>query len=196
MRKIIILISLFTLIGCSTIKVNKNEKLTYHILSKEEKLINGKIIKEKYEVEPGTNIKHGNYERYDKNFLILEQGKFYKGEKIGIWKIWNAKDRIFIEKDFDKDSIEIPIIEKRYLNYPMVFVEERDTLPQGLIMLYLNFSDNCQLIKSEVIKGIDQEFDEEVLSRYQNFVKLSNKYEIPIEECAMKKDSLKINFKL
>ena len=131
-----------------------------------------------------------------RTFLLLNKETFQNGIKTGIWKIWNATDKIFVNKDYGNNGIESPIIEKRYLNYPIVLVENRDTLPQGLFILYVTFTENCQLSKLEILKGIDEEFDMEISNRYKRYVSLCNKYEMPIEECTMKKDTLKINFKL
>ncbi|MBK8737993.1 MAG: hypothetical protein IPL98_19575 [Saprospiraceae bacterium] len=67
-----IIILLITLIfGCS---ICQREIITYQELTKEQKKVLGRVIKEKYEVKKGTKIKDGLYERYDLNYLTLERG--------------------------------------------------------------------------------------------------------------------------
>jgi hypothetical protein len=67
----------------------QREIITYHELTKEQKKVLGRVIKEKYEVKKGTKFKDGLYERYDLNYLTLEHGKYVNGQKVGVWNIWN-----------------------------------------------------------------------------------------------------------
>ena len=149
---------------------------------------------EKYEVKKGTAIKNGLYERYDLNFLTLEQGNYVNGQKVGIWKIWNKEDEIFIEKDFDNNGKEIPIINKDYLKYPSFLYEERDSLPFGQVTLKLKFDDSCHLENLNLIKGIDTTFDSIIIEKYKRYASLSEKYKIPIEDCIIKREILTIYF--
>lgn len=68
----IILSILFTL-GCS-ISASHREIITYHELTKEQKKVLGRIVKEKYVVRKGTKTKNGKYEKYDLNNFRIEQG--------------------------------------------------------------------------------------------------------------------------
>lgn len=196
MKKLAPFIFLILTIGCSINKANQEEIITYHELTKKEKRINGRIIKEKYQLKPSTKIKHGKYERFDKNFIPLERGYYKNGIKSSVWEIWNAEDQIIIKKDFDQGGTETPVIEKEYLNYPVVLVEQRDSLPEGVIIMGLEFNSDCTLNQLKILQGIDPEFDNTIANRYKRYSRLSHKYGIPITECVQKKDSLIINFKL
>lgn len=191
MKFIFIILSILYALGCS-IGSGHREIVTYHELTKEQKKVLGRIVKEKYEVRKGTKIKNGKYERYDLNFLRLEQGDYVNGQKTGVWKIWNDEDEIWIEKDFDQNGKENPIINQDYFKYPMIVVEERDSLPTGRIVMKLKFDDNCQLQQLELINGIDNEFDSIIVNKYKRYARLSKKYQIPIEDCLLKRDTLKI----
>ncbi len=191
MKFIFIILSILYALGCS-IGAGHREIVTYHELTKEQKKVLGRIVKEKYEVRKGTKIKNGKYERYDLNFLRLEQGNYVNGQKTGVWKIWNEEDEIWIEKDFDQNGKENPIINQDYLKYPIIVVEERDSLPTGRIVMKLKFDDNCQLEQLELINGIDNEFDSIIVNKYKRYARLSKKYQIPIEDCLLKRDTLKI----
>ena len=191
MKFIFIILSILFAIGCS-IGAGHREIITYHKLTKEQKKVLGRIVKEKYEVRKGTKIKNGKYERYDLNFLRLEQGNYVNGQKTGVWKIWNEEDEIWIERDIDQNGKENPIINQEYLKYPMIIVEERDSLPTGRIVMKLKFDDNCQLEQLELINGIDNEFDSIIVNKYKRYARLSKKYQIPIEDCLLKRDTLKI----
>ncbi len=191
MKFIFIILSILFAIGCS-IGAGHREIVTYHELTKEQKKVLGRIVKEKYEVRKGTKIKNGKYERYDLNFLRLEQGNYVNGQKTGVWKIWNEEDEIWIERDIDQNGKENPIINQEYLKYPMIIVEERDSLPTGRIVMKLKFDDNCQLEQLELINGIDNEFDSIIVNKYKRYARLSKKYQIPIEDCTLKRDTLKI----
>ncbi|MBK7245957.1 MAG: hypothetical protein IPH98_19295 [Saprospiraceae bacterium] len=191
MKFIFIILSILFAIGCS-IGAGHREIITYHKLTKEQKKVLGRIVKEKYEVRKGTKIKNGKYERYDLNFLRLEQGNYVNGQKTGVWKIWNEEDEIWIERDIDQNGKENPIINQEYLKYPMIIVEERDSLPTGRIVMKLKFDDNCQLEQLELINGIDNEFDSIIVNKYKRYARLSKKYQIPIEDCTLKRDTLKI----
>lgn len=186
----IILSILFTL-GCS-ISASHREIITYHELTKEQKKVLGRIVKEKYEVRKGTKIKNGKYEKYDLNNFRIEQGNYVNGEKSGVWKIWKEEDAIWIERDFDHHGKENPIILQDYLKYPMILFEERDSLATGQIVMKLEFDDNCQLEQIKLINGIDYEFDSIIVNEYKRYARLSNKYQIPIEDCTLKRDTLKI----
>lgn len=194
MKKIQIIISIFLIIGCSSGKTVYNEVLTYHELTKEQRKVNGKVVKERYNVNEKTKLKHGIYKRYDLNFWTLEEGHYENGVKSGIWKIWQEEDKIFIEKDYNKNGVETPLIEKEFLRYPMVLVEERDSLPEGFVRMKLLFNDKCRLTSLEVVEGIDDEFNTKIADEYRRYAKLCYKYEVPIEECVEKKDSLLIHF--
>src|SRR5690606_33735442 len=122
----------------------------------------------------------------------LEQGDYINGQKTGVWKIWNVEDEIWIEKDFDQSGKETPIINQDYLKYPIILAEERDSLPTGLIVLKLKFNDKCQLEQLELINGIDNEFDSIIVNKYKRYASLSEKYQKPIEDCTLKRDTLKI----
>jgi len=191
MKFIFIILSILYALGCS-IGAGHREIVTYHELTKEQKKVLGRIVKEKYEVRKGTKVKNGKYERYDLNFLRLEQGNYVNGQKTGVWKIWNEEDEIWIEKDFDQNGKENPIINQDYLKYPIIVVEERDSLPTGRIVMKLKFDDNCQLEQLELINGIDNEFDSIIVNKYKRYARLSKKYQIPIEDCLLKRDTLKI----
>lgn len=191
MKFIFIILSILYALGCS-IGAGHREIVTYHELTKEQKKVLGRIVKEKYEVRKGTKIKNGKYERYDLNFLRLEQGNYVNGQKTGVWKIWNEEDEIWIENDFDQNGKENPIINQDYLKYPIIVVEERDSLPTGRIVMKLKFDDNCQLEQLELINGIDNEFDSIIVNKYKRYARLSKKYQIPIEDCLLKRDTLKI----
>lgn len=191
MKFIFIILSILFALGCS-IGAGHREIVTYHKLTKEQKKVLGRIVKEKYEVRKGTKIKNGKYERYDLNFLRLEQGNYVNGQKTGIWKKWNEEDEIWIERDFDQNEKENPIINQEYLKYPLIIVEERDSLPTGRIVMKLKFDNNCQLEQLELINGIDNEFDSIIVNQYIRYARLSKKYQIPIEDCTLKRDTLKI----
>ena len=191
MKFIFIILSILFAIGCS-IGAGHREIITYHKLTKEQKKVLGRIVKEKYEVRKGTKVKNGKYERYDLNFLRLEQGNYVNGQKTGVWKIWNEEDEIWIERDIDQNGKENPIINQDYLKYPIIVVEERDSLPTGRIVMKLKFDDNCQLEQLELINGIDNEFDSIIVNKYKRYARLSKKYQIPIEDCLLKRDTLKI----
>ena len=191
MKFIFIILSILFAIGCS-IGAGHREIITYHKLTKEQKKVLGRIVKEKYEVRKGTKIKNGKYERYDLNFLRLEQGNYVNGQKTGVWKIWNEEDEIWIERDIDQNGKENPIINQEYLKYPMIIVEERDSLTTGRIVMKLKFDDNCKLEQLELINGIDNEFDSIIVNKYKRYARLSKKYQIPIEDCTLKRDTLKI----
>ncbi len=193
MKRIILLIFLF---GCSSGKTLYEEVLTYHSLSKEQKRIDGKVVKEKFTVDKKTGLKHGFYERYNLNFLTLEKGNYKNGKKSGMWKIWEETDQIIIEKDYDNNGKETPLIEKGYLKYPMFLVEERDTLPQGLLKMKLEFNNECNLIDLKILEGIDEEFNSKISNEYKRYVRLCKKYDIMIEECMGIRDTLQINFEL
>lgn len=187
------MIILFTtlILGCS---IGQREIIKYHELTKEQKKVLGRVIKEKFEVKKGTKIKDGVYERYDLNFLTLEQGKYVNGQKAGVWIIWNEEDEIFIEKDFDNNGKEFPIINQDYLRFPMILAEERDSLPIGQVIMKLKFDETCQLENLELIKGIDMTFDSIIINKYKRYASLSKKYQIPIEDCILKRETLTINF--
>jgi hypothetical protein len=191
MRFKIIILFITLNLSCS---IGQREIITYHELTKEQKKVNGRVIKEKYEVKKGTKIKDGLYERYDLNFLTLEHGKYVNGQKTGVWKIWNEEDEIFIEKDFDNNGKEFPIINQDYLKFPVILVEERDSLPIGQVTMKLKFDDNCQLENLELIKGIDNIFDSLIINKYKRYASLLKKYKIPIEDCILKREILTINF--
>ncbi|MBK6699695.1 MAG: hypothetical protein IPG55_07285 [Saprospiraceae bacterium] len=174
MKFIFIILSILFAIGCS-IGAGHREIITYHKLTKEQKKVLGRIVKEKYEVRKGTKIKNGKYERYDLNFLRLEQGNYVNGQKTGVWKIWNEEDEIWIERDIDQNGKENPIINQDYLKYPIIVVEERDSLPTGRIVMKLKFDDNCQLEQLELINGIDNEFDSIIVNKYKRYARLSKK---------------------
>lgn len=95
------------------------------------------------------------------------------GQKTGVWKIWNEEDEIWIERDIDQNGKENPIINQEYLKYPMIIVEERDSLPTGRIVMKLKFDDNCQLEQLELINGIDNEFDSIIVNKYKRYARLS-----------------------
>ena len=78
MKFIFIILSILFALG-SSIGAGHRERVTYHKLTKEQKKVLGRIVKEKYEVRKGTKIKNGKYERYDLNFLRLEQGNYVNG---------------------------------------------------------------------------------------------------------------------
>ena len=184
-----IILSIIITLGCS---IGQREIITYHELTKEQKKVLGRVVKEKYEIRKGTKIKNGLYERYDLNFLTLEQGNYVDGQKAGVWKMWNEEDEIFIEKDFDKNGKENPIINQDYLKHPMILVEERDSLPTGQIVMKLKFDENCQLGQLELLKGIDTQFDSIIINKYKRYARLSKKYNMPLEDCLLKRDTLKI----
>ncbi len=187
-----IIILLITLIfGCS---ICQREIITYQELTKEQKKVLGRVIKEKYEVKKGTKIKDGLYERYDLNYSTLEHGKYVNGQKVGVWKIWNEDDEIIIEKDFDNKGKEFPIINQEYLKFPMILAEERDSLPTGQITIKLKFDGSCQLENLELIKGIDNAFDSIIINKYKRYAGLCKKYQIPKEDCILKRETLTINF--
>jgi hypothetical protein len=196
MNELILVISFLMIIGCSTSKTACQEVVTYHELTKQERSINGRIVKEKFTVDRKTDLKPGSYELYDLNYRTLEQGNYENGVKTGIWKIWQQDDEIFIEKDYDNGGRETALIEKYHLKYPMILVEERDTFPQGLIIMELLFDNQCILISLNILEGIDEEFDHKISNEYWRYTKLCNKYDIPIEECNEKRDSLVLNFHL
>ena len=191
MRLKIIILFMTLNLSCS---IGQREIITYHELTIEQKKVLGRVMKEKYEVKKGTKIKDGLYERYDLNFFTLEQGKYLNGQKIGVWKIWNEEDEIFVEKDFDNNGKEFPIINQEYLKFPMILAEERDTLPIGQITMKLKFDANCQLDNLELINGIDNTFDSIIINKYKRYASLSKKYQIPIEDCILKRETLTINF--
>lgn len=56
----------------------------------------------------------------------------------------------------------------------------------------LKFDNNCQLEQLELINGIDNEFDSIIVNQYKRYARLSKKYQIPIEDCTLKRDTLKI----
>lgn len=194
MKKTAILISIIFLAACLSSKTVYKEVLTYHKLTKAERRINGRIVKEKFIVDKKTDLKHGYYERYDLNYRTLEQGNYENGNKSGIWKIWKEDDQIFIEKDYDNNGVETPLIKKRYLDYPMVLLEGRDTLPQGLVKMELLFDGECKLVRLKILEGIDEEFNNKISNEYKRYTRLCNKYDIPISECIEKKESLNISF--
>ncbi len=189
-RKIIILF-ITLILGCS---ICQREIITYQELTKEQKKVLGRVIKEKYEVKKGTKIKDGLYERYDLNYLTLEHGKYVNGQKVGVWKIWNEDDEIIIEKDFDNKGKEFPIINQEYLRFPLILAVERDSLPTGQITMKLKFDSSCQLENLELIKGIDNAFDSIIINKYKRYASLCKKYQIPIEDCILKRETLTINF--
>ncbi len=194
MKKITALLLILIVNSCSIGKVAKKEVLTYHELPKEQKLIYGKVVKERYEVKKGTKVKHGIYERYSLNALLLEKGTYENGEKTRIWAIWNNEDEIWIEKNFNQDGKENAIIHQEYLSFPMDIVEKRDTLPIGQVVLKVTFIKDCELEKAEILRGVDREFDTRIVNEYKRYVWLCNKYHKPIEECIQNRDTLRINF--
>jgi len=194
MKKIQMIISIVLIIGCSSRKIVINEVLTYHELTKEQRKVSGKVVKERYNVNKKTKLKHGIYKRYDLNFRTLEEGHYENGMKSGIWKFWQKDDKIFIEKNYDNNGMETPLINKSFLRYPMVLVEERDSLPEGFLRMKLLFNDKCKLTSLEVVEGIDEEFNTKIANEYKRYAILCYKYEIPIEECVEKKNSLLIHF--
>jgi len=195
MKKLVKVTLVLFLVGCSSNKTPYKQVLTYHNLKKEQRAVNGKIVKEKFSVNKKTELKHGYYERYDLNYFTLEQGNYENGAKSGIWTTWQEEDQIFIEKDYDNNGVETPLIEKKYLRYPIVLVEERDTLPQGFLKMGLQFDNKCRLLSINVLEGIDEEFNHKIVNEYRGYAHLCNKYNIPISECIEKKESLIIKFR-
>jgi hypothetical protein len=91
-----------------------------------------------------------------------------------VFGIYGMKDdEIIIEKDFDNNGKEFPIINQEYLKFPMILVEERDTLPTGKITMKLKFDGSCQLENLELIKGIDNAFDSIIINKYKRYASLS-----------------------
>ena len=196
MKMFIITISLVCFISCVSNRSEYKEIITYHDLTREQKRGNGRVVKEKYIINKKSGYKHGKYEKYDLNFLTLEEGEYINGERRGKWKLWIERDTLFVEKDYDNNGIETPLIIKEYLKYPRVLVEKRDSLPEGIVRMKLNFDSECNLVGLEVVDGIDKEFNNVISSRYKRYVKLCKKYEVQIKECEEQTEFLTIRFNL
>lgn len=196
MKRIKLILSIVLLVGCSSNKIVYKEVLTYHELTKEQRSIHGKVVKEKFTMDRKKGLNHGSYERYNLNYLTLEKGDYKDGKRYGLWKIWNEEDQIYIVKNYQNNGEESPLIEKRYLQYPMGLVEARDTIPQGYVKMKFLFDENCNLLSLEIVEGIDDEFNNEIASEYKRYARLCNKYAIPIDECINKTVTLKIKFAL
>ena len=194
MKAVYKIIFMFLVVCCFSCKSVFKEVITYHKLNKEDRKIYGNIIEEKYKVDKKTKLKHGLYEKYALDFMVIEQGQYENGIKSGVWRIWNKEDEIFIEKDFANNGLETPLIFKKYLRFPMQFVEKRDTIPHGIINMKLEFDNECKLTNLEILKGIDQEFDKVILNEYKIYTILCNKYNTPIKECKEKQAFLKLEF--
>lgn len=193
-KGMLLFMSALMLCACNSNKSTVKEVTTYYELTKEQRQINGKVIKETYQVQKAGNLKNGYYKKYDLNQTLLEKGNFSNGRKIGIWEIWNHEDQIWIHKDFSNEGEEKAIVVKEYLKYPFDIIEERDTLPIGQIILGLQFNDACNLIHSKIVNGIDQVFDQEILERYRRYVQLCNKYHLEVAECVNEEEQLSITF--
>lgn len=78
------------------------------------------------------SLKHGIWEKYYKNGMIKERRFYERGKPVGIWSIWDKKGILFVETNFEKDTV----VRRTYQyqkNKKTILVEQFDKRKDQLI---------------------------------------------------------------
>jgi len=79
-----------------------------------------------------NNLKHGIQEKYYKNGKIKERRFYKRGKPVGIWSIWDKKGILFVETNFEKDTVVRRIYQYRK-NKKSILIERFDKKKDRLI---------------------------------------------------------------
>ncbi|MTB51724.1 hypothetical protein [Lewinella sp. W8] len=165
-------------------------EVTHYYLDEAGKRRDVGDVKETYYVDRKTGSREGPYRRYGQNRMLIEEGQYERGIKIGSWKRWETTDAVWIYKDHDRSGPDSAGIPPTFLRYPMHLAETLDPLPGGVMQLRGVFSANCSLQSAIITQGVHPALDSITLQRFVRYARLREKYGQSIPECTEAGDTL------
>ena len=151
--------------------------------------VNDTFTRECHVQESDTSIKDGTYKLFYKN-KIIENGKYLKNKKVGLWQYFSLNGIFEYEYDFDKGKVAKISGEERYeliqktpclfLGSPIIpylFIVNHVYYPEkaqkqkldGKVILALKISEEGELWSIYLYQKLDPVLDSEVMRVARNF---------------------------
>jgi hypothetical protein len=154
-----------------------------------------------YEIVPGVkesgqfanNLKDGQWTYFKEptSNRRLEEGKYSKGKKTGVWETFIEDGKVI--KSFDSDNNkELPIIVKTIWKYPST---ARKNQIEGLVRIKITY-DSCVATGYQVLADIGYGCSNAVIESLKEKQILEKKYGVKSLKCDMKEEIVEVEFKL
>ena len=175
--------------------IKNGQYISYFEMSDDEK----KDVKREFKnldffIKQKGNYKNGKREgewiEFSQPNVIKTIGNYTNGVKTGIWKIYHLNGNVIEQYDYDRKIKLQPITVGENIKYPP---KSRELEIEGDVTVKFKINNDCTISNIEIVSGLNEECDNEVIKSIQKLGQLLTKYGA---NCESKIETRVVSFKL